>query len=82
LREEREQKKVQIVIQDIETCLGNSPSVNISEIDKKFHNYKNSSLSELEKISDRIIEAIKNKRSEKQLIKLIEQTNNCPDNDL
>lgn len=70
------------IIQTLKTELNNSPAVSITELDNKYHNYENLTSGELKKIKDEIIEAIKNKRVEKKLTDLLNQAENCSDNDL
>ncbi|CAG8484926.1 3355_t:CDS:2, partial [Racocetra persica] len=55
--------------------LDNSPPVNITELDSKFHDYENLALNELEAIKNDLIAAIKNHRATKKLTVSEEEKN-------
>ncbi|CAG8469259.1 8201_t:CDS:10, partial [Racocetra fulgida] len=62
-----------------EAELDNSPPVNITELDSKFHDYENLALNELEAIKNDLIAAIKNRRATKKLSELLSQAKTCAD---
>ncbi|CAG8498349.1 2350_t:CDS:2 [Cetraspora pellucida] len=57
----------QAKIAEIKAELDNSPPVNITELDSKFHDYENLALNELEAIKNDLIATIKNHRATKKL---------------